>query len=837
MQKPTFFLAPLLLSATLALSACQSSEEKAEDHFTSARALAEAGDPDRAIVELRNVFEFDPDHREARLYFADLLLQQGEVSASYAQYQILVEQHPDATEGLIRLAEIALSQNDWERFESQTRAAERLMPDSPVVHALNLALDYRSATESDNDAARARIAEEAATRRAELPDNPALRRILIDQISSGDTPTDALPLVEEALADQPVDYGLQELKLRLLVAQDNKTEIPAQLRRMIDLFPAVEELPAGLLQWYLEQQDLDGAEAFLVERAGEPDGPVENHVALVDFRRTFRSPEIALETLSALIAANEGKPNADLYGSLRASLRFELGDRAAAITETDAILATASPSDQTRQIKTLLARMLESDGNSARARALIQEVLAEDSGQVDALMLRAAWHISDDRAADAIVDLRAALGQTPDNPRLLSMLAEAYLRDGNRDLAADSLAQAAQASGSAPEFALRYAQFLRDDGRNPLAKTVLLDSWRNNRADPALLDALAALALSTADWTLAAEVSSVMRGIENEAYAAAADQLDSAVLIGQDRIEEGLALLEKRAASGPTDARWISLIVETQVRGGRTEDARRFLDEAMTRIPEDRGLRHQSAALDMLLERNIEAISQYRRLLAEDPTDELAIRTLYSLLRTVGERTEADAVLAAGMAANPASADLRWVHASALQEAGDYQGALAVYEELYAQNSANVIVANNLASLLTTMRQDPETVARAYSIARRLRGTAVPAFQDTYGRIAHLKGETLEALPYLEAAAEGLPQDGSVQFHLGEVYAALGRIDEARERLSRAVALAGNSTPPWRSDAESALAALEAAPAPTDPSAQTAAPAGSAATTATESAP
>lgn len=814
-QMPALSLRPLLLVAFLALAACQSSEEKAEDHFASARALAESGDADRAVVELRNVFEYDPDHREARAFLADLLLDRGDLPGAFAQYQTLVDQHPDDIDAIIRLAEIALGRNDWAGFESQTRAAARLQPESPTVRALRLALDYRAATERADEPARARIAAEAEQRRRDLPGDPALRRILIDHLSMGDTPAAALPLIEEALADQPVDYGLQELKLRLLLAAGDSAAVTAQFRAMIALFPAAEDLPPALLQWYLQQQDIDGAEAFLVERAGPLDGPPENHVALVDFRRAFRGPDPARDTIDALIAANQGQPNADLYTALRASLRFEQGDRAPAIAEVEAILAAAAPSDQTRRIKTLLARMLAADGDRSRSRALIDEVLAEDPGQGEALMLRATWRIADDRAADAVIDLRAALGQTPDDPRLLAMLAEAYLRDGSRDLAADSLAQAAQAAGGAPEYALRYAAFLREEGRDALAGTVLRDAWRNNRTDPGLLDALASLAVETEEWPLAEEISATLRGLGTDAATAAADQLDSAILVGQDRFDEGLALLEARAAAGPADGRWISLIIQTQVRSGKVEEARRFLDDALARLPEDRALRHRSAALDMMLDRTPSAIAQYRRLLAEDPTDDLAIRSLYSLLRLSGETQEAEAVLAAGLAANPASPDLRWVRASALQESGDFEGALAVYEQLYAEDSANVIVANNLASLLTTLRQDAETVARAYAIARRLRGSSVPAFQDTFGRIAHLQGDPTEALPYLEAAAEGLPQDGSVQFHLAEVYAALGRRDEARARLTAAIALAGTATPPWRGAAEAALAALDATPAPT----------------------
>ena len=64
----------LVTVAALALSACDSAEERAEAHFQSALALIEEGDTDRAIVELRNVFQLNGSHKEARETLADLML-------------------------------------------------------------------------------------------------------------------------------------------------------------------------------------------------------------------------------------------------------------------------------------------------------------------------------------------------------------------------------------------------------------------------------------------------------------------------------------------------------------------------------------------------------------------------------------------------------------------------------------------------------------------------------------------------------------------------------------------------------------------------------------------
>jgi tetratricopeptide (TPR) repeat protein len=114
---------------------------------------------------------------------------------------------------------------------------------------------------------------------------------------------------------------------------------------------------------------------------------------------------------------------------------------------------------------------------------------------------------------------------------------------------------------------------------------------------------------------------------------------------------------------------------------------------------------------------------------------------------------------------------------------------------MYEQDSSAPIVANNYASLLSSLRDDDASIAKAYSVARRLQGVDVPAFQDTYGWIAYLRGEHETAVEYLEPAAAALAEDPSVQYHLGMAYAAAGRTDEAKAALQRAIDLGEDGSP------------------------------------------
>ena len=187
-----------------------------------------------------------------------------------------------------------------------------------------------------------------------------------------------------------------------------------------------------------------------------------------------------------------------------------------------------------------------------------------------------------------------------------------------------------------------------------------------------------------------------------------------------------------------------------------------------------------------------------------------AINQLYVLLRRTGQTDAAREVLAKALADNPDAPRLLLYKASDLEQEGDIEGAIAIYENLYALNSSNVTIANNLASLLSTFRDDEATLERAAAVARRLRDTDIPPFQDTYGWIAYRQGNFEEALTYLEPAAAALTDNALVQYHLGMTYVALERPEDARAALTRALEVAGeNSTLPQMKIAQETLATLD----------------------------
>ena len=803
-------LLPLLIAATLTLVGCQSAEEKAESYYQSGLALMAAGDDERALVEFRNTFKYNGFHKEARKTYADILIKQGKVQEAYSQYLRLIEQYPDTPDVRQLLAEIAIERGDWAEAERHGKAAIALTPDAPGVVAIKLALDYRAAVLARDETARDSLAADARNLLKTQPENLLAQRIAIDRAISGPDPITALPLVEAAIKLDPKALEFHMLKFRLLAQSNDIKGTGEQLKAMFALFPDNQDVKSALIGWYLVQKDLDGAEAFLRQLAGPLTAAPEGHLTLVQFLQAARSPDAARAELASLITSNAGTPNAELYGALAATLDFEAGQTAPAITAMETIVKSATASDQTRRIKAMLARMLDATENRVGARALVEEILTEDPSNVEALKLRAGWFIAEDKPGDAIVDLRAALNQTPRDAAILTLMAAAHERDGSLDLAGERLALAVEVSGAAPDTSLRYAQFLMRQGRPEVAETVLTDARRTSPADPAILRALAEYYIGQSLWPRADEAVNALAALNQPEMQAGIQGLRAAILSGQNRIDDSLALLQEQVASGDQSVAAAAMIVQTQVRAGKVEEARAYLDGVLKTTPKDPGLRILSASLDAMMGKAEAAEAQYRSLLAEDPTAEPPLRLLYGQLAASGREAEATAALDAGLKAAPKSVTLRWMKAGELERGGDIEGAIAVYDALYAEDSSNTVVANNLASLITAHHDDAASLERAEAIARRLRGSDVPAFQDTYGWIAFRRGNMDEALANLEPAAKGLPQDPLTQYHLGMVYAKLDRRDDAIRQFTAALAVAGDTALPQMQDAQKQLDALKA---------------------------
>ncbi len=744
----------------------------------------------------------------------------GHLDEAYGQYLRLVEQYPQNLEGRTALAEMALQLDNWDEAERHGRAAAQLAPEDPGIQAITVTLDYRSALAGRDPVAASAARDRAADLIAAHPDLIAARRIVLDALLRTEDWRGAATTLEAGIALAPDAADLQMMRLGILEKLGDDAGVEAQIKALIARNPQAPDMHRLLVRWYVAQGRGADAETHLRSLV-DPDADTPDAMTtLVLFLSQTRGPEAARAELDTQIAADDqrGGRHGALLKAMRAGLDFDAGRQAEAIAGMEAILETATPSAETRNIKIGLARMLIGTGNPVGARALAEEVLAEDPGDVAALKLKAAWLIEDDRTGDAIVTLRAALGESPRDPELMTLMARAHERDGNRQLMGEMLALAVDASGNAPDETLRYAAFLTRDGRLLSAEGALLAALRTEAGTGAdslpLLVALGNIYIGLNDWPRADQVTTTISRLEAPGAGSAARELTARRLAAQNRTGDLFAFLQDLSEDGEGGLAADLAIIRTHAERGDRQAALAHADARLEKDPGNSALRFIRAAVLGADERYDEAGKIYRELLAETPASERLWTALYRLHAGQGDHKGALGVLDEALAQLPDSAMMRFNKAAALEQVGEIDAAIAIYEDLYARDSNAQVIANNLASLLATHRDDADSLERAELIARRLRDTDFAPFQDTYGWIAHRRGNDEEALSYLEPAAADLPGDASVQYHLGMVLDALGRGPEALTQLEKAATMTDRDAPPtWAGAMDDAIARLKAADA------------------------
>ena len=796
----------LAIAFVLTLAACDTAEERAEEHYQSALALLEEGDLERATVEFRNVFELNGLHVEARRTFAQALREAGDESQAFSQFLRLAEQRPNDVAARLALSEMSIEAQGWEQLKLHGDQLLKLVPvemrageEGEKISVVAAVLAYATALENDDASARRAAADDARALLESDPTNLGLYRVLTDNALREGNSEDAGALLEQALEVAPDNRDLHNTKLNLLVQAEDAPGIRAQIEEMIARFPEDTTLVRTLLRFLISQGDTDAAEAFLRERLDQTTSEEEAsslRTALIQFLMTNEGAEAALAEIETQLESRQDDLTLQM---MQATILFSQGERETAIAQMSALIeAGEGAASRLNDAKVVLAGMLVDESNPVGARRLIGEVLESDATHGAALRLEAGWLIEDDRADEAIALLRRALDEAPEDAASMTLMARAHSRNGNHELARDFLALAFEASNSAPAETVRYAANLLADERYLPAEEAVITALRLQPGNMQLLEQLGRIYVAMEDWGRAEGVENAARRAGTDAGNSLAASLRVARLTASGQTSDAIEFLDELAQNS-TNATGVAAqlaVVGTLLGDGDAEGAEGYLEEALAERPESIALQMAKGATERASGDIEAAIATYQAITEQRPDFERAWIELIRATSAAGDTEAARAALDRALVELPEGANLLWAQASFLEQSGDPDGAIAIYERLYEELPNAPVVANNLASMISTYRTDEESLERAYTVARRLRGTEVPPMMDTYGWIALRRGNVDEARPYLEGAAAALTEDALVQFHYGMLLSAAGEREAAIAQLTQAIDLAGDDSRP-----------------------------------------
>ncbi len=768
------------IALLLSLTACDSSEERAEGHFQNALALLDEGDTDRALIELRNVLKLNTTHLTGRRLYADLVTEQGKLAEGLSQYMRLAEQAPDDAETSLIIARMLMNTSYAEAKPYADKAVVGL-PDSAEAQALQVAATYYTALEAKDSAQAQSAVTQAKDVLAQDPEQLPARQVVMGDMIEAQQWTALLEQADMALGFEPASLPMYRAKLMALERIGDLSGIESTLRRMAEMFPEERGLGIKLVNWYTRQGRTDDAETWLRQQIGADASDRELFLAYI---RQTRGEAAALEELDLAFAADplptDLSENPLSFKALRAVLRYELGDKVRAIADLKATIKDAESSESIDRVRMALASILAEEGHREDAEVLVNETLAHDPAQIDALRLQGAWMINDDQTGDAILFLRKALDQEPDNAMVLATLARAYEREGSSDLMSDVLMRAVEAAQYDGTLSLQMIDVLREQEQFAAAEELTIEALRRQNTDIRLLATLAEIHMSMEDWGRVTQDIQRLRALGSDESIALANELEGKHLALRRKTEELKSFVESQLKE---DSSGTAMVVRGLILNGKMAEAAEYARAAHTKNPEDPVAKFLYAMTLGHMGEDAKAIALFRELVAADPLLRDSWMAIYNLQQRAGQMDDALATLDEAREHLQDDPGLQWIRASHVQALGDFDQAIAIYEDLYAQNSEQDLIANNLASLLSTARSDEESLYRAYIIARRLQDSEVPAFQDTYGWIALRRGEVENALKHLEPAATALNEEPSVQYHLGMAYLANDQGSQAQLTL------------------------------------------------------
>lgn len=801
MQKKLFrSLRWALLGFAVFLTACDSVEERAQRHYDRAVELLAAGEPEKASLEFRNAVELNQEFNEARFELAKIQESERRLSAALQNYLKVLDNDPNHIGALVRSANIMIVAGHVERAMESMEHAYRLAPDNLNV-LLTRSLGY---LRQGNYEEAVKYAEEALTL---APAEPKVGLVLAsDHFRRGDY-AEAEGVIDRFLEVNPRDVSLNILRIRVLEQLGENEKLAAHLQNMARLYPNSLEVRRVLARWYISQEDMANAETQLRKlRDIEPESD-EALRNLIQFVSDTRGEQAAREEVQIQIAKADSEAQRIPLQVMLAEMDYTAGNTDSAYALLNSMMSREEETGPVVEARLLLGQFKAREEKFDEALQAANSVLAADRKNAIALGLLAAIHSEQGQHEQAVINVRAAMNESPRNAKLRRLAARIYERNGNTDLAMESLATTVVLSGYDPDYAQEYAAALRRTDQTRAIEAVLSETVRRHPRNRELLAALAAARLRLQDWAGAEQAARVLRAIDGGGDSA--DRIRTVVLTGQQRYGESIELLQRLAESNTENASIMAALTQVYVKAGQTSQARAYINQVLANNPTNAAALRISGALHALSDEMESAEQSFRDSILANPGDPLGFLVLGRFLRDNDRQEEAEEIIRAGVANVPGNVALHIHLADVLLQRGEFDQAIKEFEVVYDLQPDSLVAANNLASMLADFHaSSPELIDRAYAIAQRLAGSRNPAHLDTYGWILYLRGEYTLALRSLRPAAEQLRNDPWVQYHAGMVYSKLNQPANARRHLQAALDAGGSYMFPLREQAQDALDAL-----------------------------
>ena len=786
----------VLAVAVLMVAGCGGAESRKVKYLDRGKDYLAQENYDKARIEFKNVLQIDPKSAEGHYHLGQVEQSANNMRLAFSYYMKALELKPDYHDAQLKLGRFYLAVGDRDKAKELVGEILAKNPADPDGRILNAAI---LAVEGDTTNAINGVSDVLKTHPMHVD---ALD--LLSSIYTTKGQTDKAIEVLEKGVDADRKSVMLRARLAILYAETNNLDkAEVLLKDIVTLESERMQNWTNLAMFYSRTDQLDKAEKVLRDAIkANPEEP-QRHLLLTDFlanRKGFETAE------KQIISAIEEYPK-------EFQLRFGLAalyERMKRLDKMEEVYHEIIALDGTRpdglRARNFLANLFLLQGKKIdEVVQLSEEVLSKNPLDNEALEIKGKVALFKKKPQDAINAFRTILKDQPGSVKILTLLAEAHMASGEKDLARDNLQKALENEPTNPLTRVKLAQYYMSTGSVNDAVKVIDDGLKTA---PTSLELL----LAKADVYTAKKDT---KGIRKVLESIKAEHPDSPV--GYYRMGQLLAAERKHdQALGQFEAAWKKSSGEREILVAivNTHLAQRKPDKAIDRLNAVLQQSPQSAFVHEMLgevyasQRNYtEAEVHFRKAIELSPSWPQPYGSLAKLLQTKGDLPGSISLYEQGLAAAPNDVGLMLYLAGTHERMKNHEKAIEIYERILENDSNNAIAANNLAMLLCDRRTDAKSFARARELAERFQSAPQSYFRDTLGWAYYRNGETDKAIAVLDKLVSELPDVATFRYHLGMTYYKKGDLNAAKNHLKKAVA--GKNEFPGKAEAQSVLQKIQ----------------------------
>ena len=418
------------------------------------------------------------------------------------------------------------------------------------------------------------------------------------------------------------------------------------------------------------------------------------------------------------------------------------------------------------------------------AMASLDRVTARYASSPEASLLAARVRLAQGETAKAITVLEAAVARFPQAPLMHHHLGLAYAASNDLPRATASLSQALVLAPTLVQSALALAEVELKQGNTLLAITSLQKIVQENPQSP---EAQLLLAQAHRAQGNLEEALKLYRNVDSvQTQNPMPIQQAGMTLLQLNRKTEARQSFTRALTLAPGYLPAIEQLTNLDITEKNLPAARSRIEAELAKTP-------NAAPLHLLMSRvafaNNDLVAgeaALKKAIELAPDSPAAYTQLAQFYLYSKQDDKAAPYLQSAFEKNPKDTNAAMLLGTLQERLRDFKGAQSTYEKAIAANSSSGALYNNLAYLYAEYLGEPAMGFEAAQKARTLLPNS-PQVLDTLGWSLFKQGQYGRAQPFLQDAADKLPDVAEVHYHVGMNLYMLGEEGPARTALERAL--------------------------------------------------